>query len=76
MFDSKKGHGFEVDYWAIGVILFYMLYGRYPFESDSGSDDIDQIYTFIQEKEPEYDNDLVSLEAKDLIKWENLGNFN
>lgn len=66
MFDSKQGHGFEVDFWAIGVILFYMLFGRYPFESRS--DDIQQIYTLIREEEPDYEGDSVSPEAKDLIR--------
>ena len=66
MFDSKKGHGFEVDYWAIGVILFYMLYGKYPFESRK--DDIEQIYKFIREDEPDYETDNVSDKAKQLIK--------
>lgn len=37
--DSQKlpcgmgGHSYEVDYWAIGVILFTMLVGKPPFES-------------------------------------------
>ena len=68
MFDLTKGHGFEVDYWAIGVILFYMLYAEYPFDSES--EDVEKIYKLIQESEPEYDYEKVSENANDLIKWE------
>lgn len=31
--ESGKGHSYEVDYWAIGIILYTMLFGRPPFES-------------------------------------------
>lgn len=31
--DAKGGHSYEVDFWAIGVILYTALAGRPPFES-------------------------------------------
>lgn len=31
--EANGGHSYEVDYWAIGVILYTMLNGRPPFES-------------------------------------------
>lgn len=30
-FLPNKGHTFEVDTWAFGVIIYYMLVGRCPF---------------------------------------------
>ncbi|VDL76811.1 unnamed protein product [Nippostrongylus brasiliensis] len=32
---DKKGHSFEVDIWAIGCILYTLLFGRPPFETKS-----------------------------------------
>jgi len=67
MFDTKKGHGFEVDYWAIGIILYCMLYGQFPFESKS--DDVEEIYELIQNNEPVYDDTIASKNANDFIKY-------
>ena len=35
MVESKKGYSFEVDVWAIGVIMYMMLIGKPPFQSES-----------------------------------------
>lgn len=67
MFLSEEGHGFEVDLWALGVILYYMLYGEYPFESHQ--DDVEEIYRQIQEEEPCFDEKAVSPAANDLIRY-------
>ena len=32
--ENKNGHSYEVDYWAIGVIVYTLLIGKPPFETD------------------------------------------
>jgi len=32
---DKKGHGYEVDIWAIGCILYTLLVGKPPFETET-----------------------------------------
>ncbi|PAV87290.1 hypothetical protein WR25_15861 [Diploscapter pachys] len=32
---EKRGHSFEVDIWAIGCILYTLLFGKPPFETES-----------------------------------------
>ncbi|PAV62885.1 hypothetical protein WR25_23781 [Diploscapter pachys] len=35
---EKRGHSFEVDVWAIGCILYTLLFGKPPFETESLKD--------------------------------------
>ena len=62
-------YGFEVDIWALGVILFVLLTGGLPFQ---GSSD-EQTYGLIRYGNVSFGNGLaawsVSLQAEDLVKW-------
>jgi len=32
---AKQKYDHQVDIWAVGVVFFYMLFGVYPFKSNS-----------------------------------------
>uniref|UniRef100_A0A6A7G3C6 Serine/threonine-protein kinase PLK n=2 Tax=Hirondellea gigas TaxID=1518452 RepID=A0A6A7G3C6_9CRUS len=60
---SKKGHSFEVDIWSIGCILFTLLVGKPPFETQTLKD------TYMRIKRNEYHvPSRLSCSAKVLIK--------
>lgn len=61
---KNSGHSYEVDIWAIGVILYTMLVGKPPFETE----DVKETYKKIKNIEFTYPTNIyVSEEAKDLI---------
>jgi len=37
------GHSYEVDFWAIGVISFAMLFGKSPFQSKDENETLERI---------------------------------
>jgi serine/threonine protein kinase len=52
----KGGYGFEVDFWALGVLVYELLTGRTPFKSESSYETYDKIkncdYSFSKSFDP------------------------
>ena len=50
--DGKKGHSFEVDIWGIGIIIYVLLIGKLPFETNNKKETFKRIrlknYSFPQ----------------------------
>ena len=64
---GEKGYSFEVDIWSMGVIMYKLLTGKFPFGSRCA--DKFEIYNQILKDElNEKDLDSISEVAKDLIK--------
>ena len=62
-----KGYSFSCDYWSVGICIYYLYYGEFPFGQDS--DNPNNIYKEIINKEIEFkknkNND--DFELKELI---------
>ena len=67
MLDSTRwhGHSFQSDIWAFGIIIFILLFGKPPFDSEDPKQTYQKIrmnsYSFPQDVE-------VQQQAKDFIK--------
>jgi polo-like kinase 1 len=62
---KSVGHSYEVDFWAIGVIIYTLIIGRPPFETE----DVKETYKKIQDNNYNFPNHIyISNEAKDLIE--------
>ena len=63
--EGKKGYSFEVDIWGIGIILYILLIGKPPFETNNAKETYKRIrmknYSFPQ-------NEKISEPAKELIQ--------
>lgn len=63
----NRGHSFEADVWALGVVIFYMLVGRSPFSENAK--DMKSLHLNINDVKYTFPTDIIiSREAKDLIK--------
>ena len=63
--DRKGGHSFEVDVWSIGCILYTLLIGKPPFETNN----IENTYRKIQTNDYKIPSTpVISEDAKDLIR--------
>jgi polo-like kinase 1 len=59
------GHSYEVDYWAIGVIVYTLLIGRPPFETE----EVKETYKRIQNNMYSFPSHIyISPEAKDFVQ--------
>lgn len=62
--NDSKGHSYEADVWAIGVILYNLLVGKAPFDSNEAR----KTYSLIRMNAYSFPTDVpISLEAKSLI---------
>ena len=62
---DEKGYSFEVDIWAVGIIMYYLLTKQYPF---SGNDDKETMELILSGEFEFPKNIIISEAAKDLIK--------
>ena len=60
---TKKGHSYEVDIWSIGCILFTLLVGKPPFETQT----LKETYKRIRANEYHVPS-RIGLQAKNLIR--------
>eukprot|EP01125_Pyxidicula_operculata_P014993 TRINITY_DN5067_c0_g1_i1.p1 TRINITY_DN5067_c0_g1~~TRINITY_DN5067_c0_g1_i1.p1 ORF type:complete len:551 (-),score=71.04 TRINITY_DN5067_c0_g1_i1:806-2458(-) len=61
---AKTGHSFEVDIWAVGVIMYSLIIGTPPFETSK----VSETYQRIRDNNYSFPPDSpISPEAKDLI---------
>ena len=64
---NSKPHGFSADFWALGVILYELMYGKRPYSGIHRKEYKEKISsTFIQIKPGEQPKDW-SVESVDII---------
>ena len=64
---SGKGYGYSCDYWSVGIILYYLYYGEYPFGDQNIN--VSSIYKQILNKKLVFKKiEENNLEEKDFIE--------
>ena len=62
---KSVGHSYEVDFWAIGVIIYTLIIGRPPFETE----DVKETYKRIQDNNYNFPNHIyISAEGRDIVE--------
>ena len=63
--NKEKYIPYYSDIWSLGILLYVMLFGKFPFKSDNE----DKLFELINKAELFFPEDIeVSSEAKDLLK--------
>ena len=62
----RHGHGFSVDYWALGVVIYLLATNEFPFIGKSGKDSVHEVILQGKYTYPYYSR--VSAKVKSLIK--------
>lgn len=64
---NSKPHGFTADYWAIGVIIFELMFGKRPYPGISRREYKERIVNTVVQIKSEEKPDSWSEEARDII---------
>ena len=64
MIDREKGYSYQVDIWSLGIILYKLIIGKFPFESNNN----EELFNKIKNEQIKFPEDsIISEDAKDLI---------
>ena len=64
MIDGEKGYSYQVDIWSLGIILYKLIIGKFPFESNNK----EELFNKIKNEQIKFPEDsIISEDAKDLI---------
>ena len=65
MIENKNGYSYKVDIWSLGIIMYKLIIGKYPFEAGNNV----RIYTKIKNNEYSFPEcSIISEDAQNLIK--------